>query len=355
MRLRHLEVFHAVMRAGSVSGAARLLNVSQPAVTKVLQHAEAQLGLLLFERVKGKFHPTPEAQRLFTEVDKLHGELLSIRRLAASLRAGPAWGVRISVTPALGATVAPQAIARWTRAVPEGHCELSTHHTRELVQALLLSELDLGLSLHDPQHPGVHAEVLVRAPMMALLPGRRGAGPALSAGVMPESLPLSALPKELVGLSGTDPLGLRVMAECEAQGLSLQPRVTVQTYQIARQLAEAGVGAAIVDPFTAASADRQRVSVRLIEPVIPVPLVLLTPMSRPLSQPARRLVRHLGDAARGCLEAAGIPVLPGPGAGASAEPAGEPAAGAAADASSRPSAAAAAAAAAAVGFGARGA
>ncbi|NBO76272.1 MAG: LysR family transcriptional regulator, partial [Betaproteobacteria bacterium] len=75
MRLRHLEVFHAVMRAGTVSGAARLLHISQPAVSKVLQHAEAQLGLALFERVHGKFHPTPEARRLFAEVDKLHAEL----------------------------------------------------------------------------------------------------------------------------------------------------------------------------------------------------------------------------------------------------------------------------------------
>lgn len=291
------------MRAGSVSGAARLLNVSQPAVTKVLQHAESQLGLLLFERVKGRFYPTPEAQRLFTEVDKLQGELASIRRLAASLRAGPAWSVRLSMTPALGATVAPPAIARWTRSVPDAHCELSTQHTRELVQALLLSELDLGLTLHDPQHPGVHAQALVGAPMMALLPGGRPAE------ATPQAMPLSALPADLIGLSGTDPLGLRVLAECEAQGLSLRPRVTVQTYQIARQLAESGVGAAIVDPFTAASADPQRVTLRVIEPVIPVPLMLLAPVARPLSQPARSLVRHLGDAARQCLQSVGIPLV----------------------------------------------
>ena len=65
MRLRHIEVFHAVMQAGTVSGAAHLLHISQPAVTKVLQHAEAQLGFALFERVRGKFHPTPEALRLY--------------------------------------------------------------------------------------------------------------------------------------------------------------------------------------------------------------------------------------------------------------------------------------------------
>ena len=89
--------------------------------------------------------------------------------------------------------------------------------------------------------------------------------------------------------------------------MSLNPPVSVQTYQLARQLAEAGVGAAIVDPFTAASANRERVAVRPIEPMISVPLVLLTPVAAPLSQPARRLVQALRESASTCLAEAGIP------------------------------------------------
>ncbi|MBT8142476.1 MAG: LysR family transcriptional regulator [Gammaproteobacteria bacterium] len=52
MRLRHIEVFHAVYLTGSVSGGARALNVSQPTVSKVLKHAEDQLGFKLFHRSK---------------------------------------------------------------------------------------------------------------------------------------------------------------------------------------------------------------------------------------------------------------------------------------------------------------
>jgi len=46
MRLRQIEVFHAVYSSGSITGAAALLNVSQPSVSKVLAHAEQQLGYL---------------------------------------------------------------------------------------------------------------------------------------------------------------------------------------------------------------------------------------------------------------------------------------------------------------------
>lgn len=70
MKLKHIEAFHAVMVAGSVSGAARLLNVTQPAVTTTLQHAEMQLGFPLFKRKKHRLIPTREARELYPEIEK---------------------------------------------------------------------------------------------------------------------------------------------------------------------------------------------------------------------------------------------------------------------------------------------
>ena len=61
MRLRHIEVFQAVYVNGSISAAARALNISQPSVSKVLRHAESQLGFTLFKLVKQRLAPTDEA------------------------------------------------------------------------------------------------------------------------------------------------------------------------------------------------------------------------------------------------------------------------------------------------------
>jgi DNA-binding transcriptional LysR family regulator len=296
MRLRHIEVFHAVMQAGTVSGAAQVLHISQPAVTKLLQHAEAQLGITLFDRGRGKFVPTPEAQRLFVEVDRLHGDLLAVRRLAASLKSGEAQTVRLAATPALGQTVLPAAMARWHRALPGSRCVLGTHHTRELVSALLLGEADMALSLHDPRHPGIRAEVLASAPMAVLVPIRSAAAR------LDAPLHVKDLPPELIGLEDSDPLGQRVLAECEAHGVQPQMRITVQTYQLARALAEAGLGMTVVDPFTAATADRHQVRVRRLEPALQVQLFLLSAHQAPLSQAARRLVKHVREAAEACLQ-----------------------------------------------------
>ena len=56
------------MRAGSVTGAARMLNTSQPALSQILRHLEDELGFLLFVREKGRLKPTPEALELFPQM-----------------------------------------------------------------------------------------------------------------------------------------------------------------------------------------------------------------------------------------------------------------------------------------------
>src|SRR3954468_7769739 len=168
MRLRHIEVFHAIMQVGTISGAAQVLHISQPAVTKVLQHAELQLGMPLFERVRGKLYPKPEAHRLFAETEKLNRDLQGIRRLAASLKHRAGETVRLVSTPTIAVSVLPAALTDWRRDFAQTRCELATFHTSEIVNALRLGEADLALSLQDPRHPGIVAQAIAEGPMMAI-------------------------------------------------------------------------------------------------------------------------------------------------------------------------------------------
>ena len=59
LKLRHLEAFLAVADAGTISGAARVRNVSQPAMSKTLSELEGQLGTQLFERTGRRAILTP--------------------------------------------------------------------------------------------------------------------------------------------------------------------------------------------------------------------------------------------------------------------------------------------------------
>ena len=101
MKLRHIEVFHAVYQTGSVSGAARALHVSQPSISKVLRHAEAQIGFTLFRVVKGRLAPTEEAHVLFQEVRELQGRIESLQETTKNLRQGGGGHLRLAVLPSL--------------------------------------------------------------------------------------------------------------------------------------------------------------------------------------------------------------------------------------------------------------
>ena len=113
MRLRHIEVFNAIMLTGSVSAAARLINITQPAVSRTLQHAELQLGFPLFQRAKGRLTPTTEALTLYPHIERLFAQLDEVQRLAANLRAGSDTGeLRILSVLALSYEVLPRALVR---------------------------------------------------------------------------------------------------------------------------------------------------------------------------------------------------------------------------------------------------
>jgi DNA-binding transcriptional LysR family regulator len=86
VNLRHIEIFHAVMTTGNLTEAAQMLHTSQPTVSRELARFEKVLGLKLFERTRGRLHPTVQGLRLFEEVQRSWYGLDRIVSAAESLR-----------------------------------------------------------------------------------------------------------------------------------------------------------------------------------------------------------------------------------------------------------------------------
>src|SRR5581483_7386057 len=85
---RQLEIFHAVMRSGTITGAASFLGISQPAVNKTMRAIERRLGFKLLRPIKGRLYPTPEAQRLLPDADRIMSELAAFERLTGEIKTG---------------------------------------------------------------------------------------------------------------------------------------------------------------------------------------------------------------------------------------------------------------------------
>src|SRR5690606_19395695 len=103
MNLRHMEVFRAVMLTGGVSGAAQLLHISQPAVSKMLMQSQRNLGFALFERVKGRLVPTSEAQALHAEIEALWRGVERVRDTTRELASPRSGSLTVGVSASLAA------------------------------------------------------------------------------------------------------------------------------------------------------------------------------------------------------------------------------------------------------------
>src|SRR5258708_14653119 len=118
MNARQLEVFRTIMRCGTLTSAARALNVAQPALSQILLHPEDELGFKLFQRLKGRLVPTPEAEQLFPETDRLFRAFDNLRRFASDLKHGTAGLVRLAASVPPSLSLVPGALKAFRAACP---------------------------------------------------------------------------------------------------------------------------------------------------------------------------------------------------------------------------------------------
>lgn len=292
MRLRHIEVFNAVMLTGSVSGAARLINVTQPAVSRILQHAELQLGFALFQRAKGRLLPTSEALTLYPHIEQLFAQLDNVQRLAANLKAGDsAKELRILTVLALSYEILPHAVKLFRVKHPDVAITIKALHSPQIVAALVLQEADVGFLFSPAVHSALAQEHLADGRMVCIAPKGMLATRFLKRGqiTLAELAKLEKVP--VIGLDAQDPVGRVLNQASREAGVGLKFDITVQTYHSALALAHHGLGVALVDTCTAASADPSRVDVLDLQPLLPVPINALLPASKPGSVVVRAFVK----------------------------------------------------------------
>ncbi|HHG3259309.1 TPA: LysR family transcriptional regulator [Vibrio parahaemolyticus] len=245
MNLRQLEVFYAIMQAGTVSGAARLLHVSQPNVTRVLAHTEQQLSFALFERVKGRLVPTQEAKALLPEAEKVYQQLGQFRSLTNKVKQGTQH-LRVGAPPVLAAHLLAPTVALLSKEHGISF-ELLTANRDELCSGLLKHELDVAIAFGEETPPAIMGHVLLKE-NLALIAPKSAAIPAEKTVIL-EELISHDLP--IIGLDSRDPLGLLLHQTLSTRDEHYQHAITVRSYSAAAELVKHQAGFAIVDPWTA--------------------------------------------------------------------------------------------------------
>lgn len=293
LNLRQLEVFHAIIKHGSVTGAARGLHVTQPAVSAVLKHMEQRLGFPLFERVGGRLKPTPEAEALLPDVQEIFGRLDTLNRFTQDMRDGLSGGLVVASSPTLVDSLLPQAIARFRKGQPGISVSLRSLPTPLAVERVARREVDMGLVYGPIDDAGVNAEDLLVSEIACALP------PSHPMAVKRQVRAVDLVGEPVISLSPSTALGQALEAQCRKQGVpppvaGIEPSSSLTACLLVRE----GAGIALVDRTAALSSSFEDLVFKTFVPRIPVTIQMIFPRERPRSRASQLLVLALRDILR---------------------------------------------------------
>ncbi|MEO8280266.1 MAG: LysR family transcriptional regulator [Ideonella sp.] len=286
MEMRQLEAFAAVMSTGSVTGAARMLARSQPAVTRLVQELEAEIGYPLFMRNGPRVTPTAQGLRLHEDAERALASLRLVHSRAADIALGEPDPMLLAATSALAVGLLPQALKQ-----VEAHSGATTVHLRtaspeQVMQSVLNGEVQLGISSLPLEHRGLDLQWIGQLDCVAVMP--RGDPLAKL-----DRVPLAALAtRRLITMS--NPYRLRhrldaVLAESGEGHVAARALIETNSSINAQALVRAGLGIAVLEPLTAHGAPFVGVVTRPLDTAIPFFFGAVTPQAKPVSAPVRAL------------------------------------------------------------------
>jgi DNA-binding transcriptional LysR family regulator len=246
LTLRQIEVVRAVMLSGSIAGAARLLNVAQPGISRTMKHVESLVKVKLFVRQGGRFVPAPEARDVFRQLNEVNKKIEDLSFAIDELTSGKGVELRIGSVPSIGHVMVPRAIARLKRRFPHLVINIDILKIEEAIDYLMLGKGELVLMSHVWPNTGLRYDPLSRGHLVCIT--APGHPLAQRASVTAEDL--AAYP--LIGIDPRDPYG-KIMVELFERGkvsyeLAIRARFGTSVVGLVKQ----NLGVAIIDVFTIA-------------------------------------------------------------------------------------------------------
>ena len=170
--LRQVDAFRAVMITGTITGAAEMMNISQPAVTRLIQELERALGFDLFTRQGRQIVPTVESRLFFDEVETSHVGLDQLTQSAANIREHKEGSLRLVTIPSVVTMFIGQILKAFDTAFPNVAVSLEVQPTQRVFEYITSGQCDLGISTLPMENPAVVSQPVLRGQSVCIFPKR---------------------------------------------------------------------------------------------------------------------------------------------------------------------------------------
>lgn len=287
MRITEIETFRALMSSGSARKAAALLGVTQPAVSQSLKRLETEAGFHLFERLRGRLVPTPEARALLVDVERMFIGIGAIEHRLRSLREYGLDQLQLACYPAFGLGFMPRCLKKFMASMRTAHrpqVSLQLLSSKDVRDRVVSGLADFGLLADEVSTDGLETSTFAKFPGVVVM--SRDHPLARHRQVKPDQL--AEIP--FIALNPEDASRRRLEAALAAQGTRLHVSMHTPYAASVCELALHGLGVGIVNPITALDYAERGLAVRRLSVDVTFTCLLAIPAGRLLSGTAKSLL-----------------------------------------------------------------
>jgi DNA-binding transcriptional LysR family regulator len=284
---RHIEVFYHVYNEGSLTRAAKVLNVSQPLVSKTLAYAEHKLKLKLFVRHARRLSPTPEADILFKHAADVNQQISKFNNIAENLVSDPSSTINVGCTPSLGLGLLPSLLNQYLKIHPGTKFNIVNLQSLDLEEQLKELTFDMVICFNPNDSELFKKTILYSGKLVLIVPKDSAPKDSIYKLARIKNEPFIKI-KNLKTNASQNNLDDVLRKE----GIAVNWIAETETIQVAKAMVEKGSGYAIIDDFSA-SIYGDRISIHEIDPGIGYQICMISNKEKPLSVSAQSFINFL--------------------------------------------------------------
>jgi len=169
INVKALRGFHAIVETGSVTLAASILGMTQPALSRLLAQLEASIGFELFFRDHGRLVPTQDGMLMFDEVDRSLNTLERVNSVVRDICEYRCGHLKLVAPPSFAESVMPDIVAAFAASYPRVRLTLESPGN-EAAKAMIANRTVDGGFLRLPlDRPDLHTETVVTSDTVCVL------------------------------------------------------------------------------------------------------------------------------------------------------------------------------------------
>lgn len=291
LSFKALEAFHTVMRTGSTTAAAKQLQLTQPAVSRLLASFEEYVGFALFYREHGRLIATDEATTLISEADVALDSIERLSQIAYNIKNTSMGSLKVVAPVSFVAGLLADVVADFMREHPNIHINLDSRNPDSTRKLVAHRAFDCGFIQLPERYPGLEATPLFKSQMMCALHHSH----PLASGT--DALRPADLTNEPLVLLGK---GRSSRAQIEQafrdNNLTLRPKIDTHNVATACAFAKRELGVAIVNGALAQQYTDNQLVLKPLYPEIPIEYGIITSSHAPISLLTKRFIEHCQSA-----------------------------------------------------------